>query len=969
MASPKRLPGPCLPKGFNEDDFTFSKLFKCVNLIGQNVMCDVVRAMYSHTSVNSVGGTKTLRQYLQDIGWSNRTIKDKITKLHKDLLDKDLNEVDFDISFSFIIMTEVFKDLTNQLSDTAKTAVEDLKKMRNKICHKYGIACNELIPMTDNLKQLLKDIYVGIGVVVDKDFSDNTKRMEDDIQSIVSVEIYQIDLQIYLEDVKKFRKDLKFHMIHEGKEEFRSSYSRLRILNPCIWMTEEEIENTPLSKYEVDTIFTPLKIESTRSTIEIADIFTVTKRIRGSEQKPSALVMYGLAGCGKTSLCHYVIHGWCKKDPNIDGLDKFDLIIFVEVRRVRSQTLIEFLKEECMVKTCKEFDSGDIIPTLKDLDILVVVDGFDEAKKGKSLELVKDIFCKLCDQRILLTTRPEFKDDATYIAKNFNVSSLPIQICGFDERGLRIFSEKVFGAVEKDERRRRKELSSFLEYMETTGKVLDEHLKLPLTLSLLIYLWREDSSIVFRITSATMLYLEIFRLCQKRLSDRLEKKGRGKLEQELDEIFFCLGHQAWLLLLEGDLLCLTKTEFKNMEKECKKRSVDVLDFLSTYLYCETEENEDMSEKIFAFLHKTQMEYLAGAYLANSLTSDRKLSFADINAEVEGNSEWQSLLEVIKYMTGSLAITKTLTLKEISEIFEILEKLSILYADFNFWWSFYLETLENKDAGYKIIDLLPHEDWDLNEKHVVSGLRFYRALSVNLSTLKIDISIDVDPYDIKELLPILKDIKSQKSKLKKKENKLIVPVLTELHFWNHDNYYGSKFSDEFINSLNPWGHLTNFTGSLGEQEVLSYCFKLKVIRVRLNTAGAVRAFKQSLSRIYKSVRTLRMTLGVPFSCPPSDLCDLQFKKTFELTLKGTKDEHKDWIVGVVKHINGRNGCMKVSLLNSEITYDTITYLLEKLRGDIHEKITLDTINKPPEHQLEVLKRLEIRVNTEINWITS
>ncbi|XP_064120949.1 uncharacterized protein LOC135225592 isoform X2 [Macrobrachium nipponense] len=969
MASPKGLPGPGFPKGFNKDDFIFSKLFKCVNLIGQNVMCDVVRAMYSHTSIKSDGGTKTLYQYLQDIGWSKRTIKDKITKLHKELLDKDLNEVDFDISFAFVIITEVCKDLANQLSDAAKKAVEDLKKMRNKICHKYGIACDELIPMTDNLKQLLKDIYEGVGVVVDKDFSDNTKCMEDNIQSIVSAEFYQMDLDTYLEDVKKFREDLKFHMIHEGNEEFQSSYSRLRILNPCIWMTEEEVEKTPLSKYEVDTIFTPLKIESTRRNIEIADIFTVKKRIRGADQEPSALLMYGLAGCGKTSLCHYVIHGWCKKDENIVGLDHFDLIIFVEVRRARSKSLIEFLKEECMAKTCQKFDSGDIIPTLKDLDILVVVDGFDEAKKGKSLDLVKDIFCKFCDQRILLTTRPEYKEDAFYIAKTFDVSYLPIQICGFDEQGLKIFSEKVFGAVERDERRRQKELRDFLHYMETTGKVLDEHLKLPLTLSLLIYLWREDSSIVFRITSATMLYLEIFRLCQKRLSNRLEKKGRRDLEEELDKIFFCLGHQAWSLLLEGDLLCLTKMEFKHVKEECQKRSVDVLDFLSTYLYCETEENEDMSEKVFAFLHKTQMEYLAGAYLANSLTfaSYRKLSFANINAEVEGKSEWQSLLEVIKYLTGSLAITDNLTAGRISEIFGILEKpSSILYGDFNFWWSFYLETLKNKIAGNEIIDRLPHLDWTLKEKQVISGLKFYHVLNVNLNSLVIDIPIDVDPYDIKELLPILRDIRRKKLG-QRRANMPIVPVLTELHFWNHDNYSKSKLSDEFIMTLNPWGHLTNFTGSLGEREVLSYCFKLKVIRVRLNTIDAVRAFKQSLSRIYKSVNTLRMTLGIPFSCQPSDLCDLQFKDTFELTLKGTKDEHKDWIVGVVKQINGRNGCLKLSLLNSEVTYETITYLLEKLRNDIHEKITLDTINKPPEKQVEVLKKLSIKVNTEINWM--
>ncbi|XP_068230505.1 uncharacterized protein [Palaemon carinicauda] len=898
---------PCWPQGFNEDDFNFSKLFKCVNSVGEHAMRDVVRAMYSHPSLNSDGGNKSLHQYFIDIGWSKRNIKDRITKLHVEFLEGNLNDAEFDISFACVIMTEACKDLWNKLSNTATTAVEELKKMRNKICHKYGIDSDELSPLTDNLKRILKDIYVGVGDVVDKDFSDDVNNMESAIQGIVCAKIEHIDLDTYLKDVEKFRKDLKFFMIHKGKEEFYSSYSKLRILNPCIWMTEEEMENTALSRYQVDTIFTPLKIEHSRHNIEIEDIFTVTKKIKGTEQKPSALVMHGLAGCGKTSLCHFVIHEWCKSnsDRSIIGIDDFDLIIFVEIRRVRSKSLLTFLTEECMVQTCKTLQHGDIIPTLKDLGILVVIDGFDEAKRGISLELVNDIFCKFSDKRILVTTRPEYKDDVLCISRKFSVSFLEIQVCGFDERGLKIFSEKVFAAVEKNEQRRQKELSSFLQYMETTGKVLDEHLKLPLTLSLLIYLWREDSTIVFRIASATMLYLEIFNLCQKRLSERLEKQGRGRLEKELNEVTFCLGQQAWSLLLEGDLLLLTEEEFRSLKKECRSRSVDVINFLSTYLYCETDENESLQKRKFAFLHKTQMEYLAGAYLADSATfaSYKKLSFDEIDSEVEEKSEWRNLQEVVKYMTGSMAITQKLKDKEIYHIFEILEKIDVPHDDFNFWWNFYLETLRNGSAGRKIIDKLPLSHWSLNEENAVSGLKVYCHLNPALETLKIEIPVNVDPYDIKDLLPTLEEIKDQKMK-RRRAKKQIDPVLTELHFWNHENYYGSNLSDKFINTLYPWAQLTNFTGSLGEKEVLAYCFKLKGIRVRLNTVNAVRAFKQSLNKIWKSVKTLRLTLGVPFDCSPSDICDLQYTDKFELTLKGTKDEHKEWIVGVVEQINGR-----------------------------------------------------------------
>lgn len=962
-----------MEKGYCEDDFQFSKLFKCVNVVGQNVLCDVVRAMYSHM-LNSNGGSKTLRQYLVSQKWSNRKFKDCFTKDHYDLLDLDLNNVDFDISFACTVMTVVCKDLFDNLSDDSKSAVEELKRMRNRICHQYGITCSECITLIDFLRGILNDIYLGVGTVVGKDFSDNIRCMENTMQSILSAKISQVDDKTYSDGVRKFRNNSRFKMINEGKREVQSSYSKLQTLNPHIWITEEGIEKTPLSKHQVERIFTTLNIEYSKNNIKIAEIFNVTERVEGPEQIPSAIVMYGLSGCGKTFLCHYLIHEWCKNcDQNVTGLDKFDLIIFVEVRKVRSKTLIEFLKKECLVKTCEDFDDGDIIPTLKDLNVLIVVDGFEEAKIGNSLNLVGDIFCKFYDKCILLTTLPEYKDDVLFIARKYKVSALPVQIHGFDERNLKIFSEKVFGTLEKDDVCCAEELNSFLNYIETTGKGLGKHLKLPLTLSLLIYLWSLDSRIASKIASPTMLYWEIFKLCQKRFYEQLEKKDiellenkdGGKLEYELDKIFFYLGQQAWSLLLKGELMCLTEKEFKSM-MECCWRSVDVLDFLSTYLYCESEENSPVQNRSFVFLHKTQMEYLAGAYLANSVTlgSCGSLSFKDIDVEVENETEWQNLLEVVKYMTGSLAITEMLKVNEMSEIFEILRKANISSTDFNFWWNFYLETLKNEDVGCKIVDKLPQSVWTLDDEHVVSGLSFYRDLDVNLETLKIEIPANVDPYDIKELLTTLKEIRCKKMECMQADGK-IDPVMIEFHFWNHENNSCSKLSDGLLLSLNPWGHLTSFTGGLGEQEILSSFDKLEAIRVRLNSVDAFSTFKISLSRIYKTVRTLCITLAIPFSCSPSELCDLDYTGKFELSLMEANDEHKEWIVGVVKLISGRNGCHKLSLLNSEMTCETIGYLLKELESTVHEKISFNTINKLTSDELEELRKLQGKDFIEIS----
>ena len=911
MSSAMELPEPRMPEGFNEHDFIFSKLFKSVNLIGQDVLCDVVRAMYSHSSMETDGGTLTLREYTKKEKWSGNKMKDVFTKLHMPLLDKDLNTVAFDISFAHKVMTDVCPELYGNLSKECQDNIDDLKKMRNKICHNYGIESEELNPKIESLKAILKNIYEGVGTIVGTDFTSEISAMQETLDEILSARVAQDATATYLEDVARFRENLKFIMINKGKEELRSHYSKLRILNPCIWMSDAEVSATSsLKEFKTDKIFTPLRIEDRRSTIEMKELLTVTGRIKGSEEVPCALLMHGLAGCGKTSLCHYLIQESCKEgseDIAINGLGDFDLVIFVEVRRTRSGNLRKFLREERLKKTCENFKPDDIIPTLQDLDVLFVIDGFDEAKQHSSLELVNDIFSRFHQQRIVLTTRPEYLSDANYISRKFRASFLVVQICGFDEAGIKEFSKKVFTAIIAEESVRKKELQSFLNYIDGPGRVLDVHLKLPLTIALLIFLWKEDPSIVLRVSSATQLYCEIFKLCQKRLKERLEKIKRNDLDSVLDELLFCLGKHAWLLLLEGELMHMQKRDINILAKECKKRLVDLTNFLSTYLCCDTDENEDSPDRIYVFLHKTQMEYLAGAFLAESVdTADNQIArFKDIDTEVrKKESSWRRLQEVIKFMTGSFAIKESLDDRKIPEIFSFLKKAEIYSTDYNFWWSFYTESLKNRSVGLEIIrDHLPGGVWKLDSLQVVSGLQFHLNLPVRLEDLCIDIPLDVDPYDIKGFLPLMRKIQ-YKFKNKKRNGGNITPVNTELHLMHQESYRDSKSSNDFVGTLNPWAHLTNFTGKLDEREALSYCRNLRTIRVRLDTAEALRAFKGSLSRIYKKVRVLRVTLGVPFTCPPSDLCPLEYTNKLELTIKGTKDDDVPWIVETLKQINGR-----------------------------------------------------------------
>ncbi|KAK7077640.1 hypothetical protein SK128_012059, partial [Halocaridina rubra] len=899
---PLRPPVRKMPEAFNEHDFNYSKFNKCVNFIGKNVLCHVTKEMFIHKSAECEDGAMLLSVYLETVqGWSKRKIKDKVTKLHSPHLDVQIKSIDIDISFAGTIITEAFPDIYSKLSDSCKVNINVLRKLRNNVCHHYGICADELDLEIGKLGKILKEIYKDVGKTLGKDFSNNIKDVKDCLNSIREAKMCQNDLESYLEDVRNFRETLNFKMITDGRKELYQSYGSLQILNPCTWLSEAKKENT-LSKYLIDKIFTPLKIEDKRSEINITDLLTITTRIKGEEKIPPALFLYGNAGCGKTSLSHFILHQWCEKKQNIVSLEDINLLIFVEVRRVKSKSLREFLREECLKDTCQDFKSDDIIPTLQDMDVLFVIDGYDEWKGGSSFELINDILCKFGDKRVIMTMRNSYLSDALLAARKYRVDNLSIEICGFDDESLKKFSEKVFRAIVPDEQKCQKEISAFQDYLDGRGSVLEDHLKLPLTTALLIYLWHEDPTIINNVTTATRLYQEIFGLCQKRLKERINYREHDKLDGVLNDLFLCLGQQAWVLLVEGNLICLTQREFSTLKSECSKKLIDVMELLSAYLCCETNLNSDSSEKIFAFLHRTQMEYLSAAYLGNALIKGN-LTFENINQSVRSRSEWRRYQEVITFLGGHLAINKSLSSDYVDYIFCFLREANIGYANYQFWWNFYLETLRNVEVGCRIsTGMLPRMDWQLDTVHVVPALELYLALKVNLETLKIDIPIDVNPHKIRNLQLVMSKI--QNAKKKEKQKNRLTPVKVELHFWHHNEYETDQTSGIFIRSLYPWGHLTNFTGSLGEEDGLSYSYHLKTIRIRLGSVSAIACFKCSLSRIFKSVRKLRITIGIPFTCSVDEVCELSFRSFLEITLIGVKDDQVEWAQQLLSKINGR-----------------------------------------------------------------
>ncbi|XP_071534341.1 uncharacterized protein [Panulirus ornatus] len=889
------FPKSRMPLGFNEDDIAFSKLYKCVIVGGQKTMTDVVHAMYQHPLVNSEGGTMLLKDYFAKVlHWNSNKIKSKIGEIQQPLLKDDLMTQELDISSACKLMEEACFNIYNELSNDCRNHIKTLKKLRNKISHKYGCIGKDVASEIDTLKVLLRDIYEGVGTVLEKDFTDNISGMEKILTDIRDAQVHPRDIASQEEDIQNFKKDRIHKLITSGRKELEEDYRRLRVLNPCTWMMGEEVSKSSVDKFYVEKIFTPLRTEDSRNNIDIKDIFNVKVQAYDDCKLPPALLVYGLAGCGKSSLCYFLLHDWYLKKKEVLSLSDFDLVLFVSVRTVKSSRLVEYLMQQLLLKTTRDFESSDhIIPLLQELDILFIIDGFDEANVI-SHKVIEEIFAKFGDQRIILTTRPEFHRDAALLLKKHQVDCLSIEICGFDDQSTKDFIKKVFNAVEENPEKCKKQIAEFSEYIRRKGKVLSSQLRLPLTLALLIYLWRDNPEALNRVTTSTCLYYELFELVQMKLLERLNCFYKDRI---LEDLLLFLGEQAWDLLQSGNINISDEVKQK-IEKECITKEIDETEFMSAFLMCDVREKEDSLQRDYAFLHKTQMEYLAAAFLATKVKMNK--NFTCINVL----NNWRRYHEVIIFLTGHLA-KKQILKTHVDDLIELIEQAEVQSINFNFWWMLFVESLNHFTIG-KIIAKrkLPVEDWHLDDTHLVAGLNLLIKTNVMLKTLKIEIANGIEPYEIPDFFDIMKTMRNE---LKNRYGKQ-KPILVELHFWRHNEYDFHRPSDEFLRTLNPWGHLVNFTGGLGEQredkEVLSYCFKLKTIRIRIMTAGALRSFSNSLSKIYKSVRQIRLTLALPPTCATEHLANLCFKGNLEITVENIQDENIQWFVNVVEKVGGR-----------------------------------------------------------------
>ncbi|XP_064094937.1 uncharacterized protein LOC135207238 [Macrobrachium nipponense] len=948
-----------------ERDLELAKLLKCINTVGKRVMCDVAKRMYSCDKMNTNNGSKPLRRYMYEKNL-------QVTFEDSDfLLDCNIRNRKFDLPSACKIITDVCKDVYEELSDHCKTKIAFIAQITDQLCFEYSKnpTILEIQARARDLKVALNDIYKGVAKTLNKgvpkskriDFTIQIQEMTESLQNIMAAQAHG-----NLKFVDEFKEKLFFKIVQSATSEILQAYGehrKYKVLNPCT-RTDDSGEN----RFDLETVFTLPELTQTHSNIEMSTILTTQSLKGGKWMIPETIIIKGEAGSGKTSLCRFIVHTWTKQEERVSGVTKFHLLLLVEISRTTAVSLEEFLKTQLMRHTMEKFQTKDVIEAMEKMNVLIVIDGYDERTKTTD-KLLNDIYKTFQKTRIILTSRTCALNSALNIVNKHNVHSLLIDLKGFNAESRKHYITKVFEGIQVPTKGMEENRERFQMYIDGRGQMLREHLKLPLTIALLIVLWLDDPENVNNVTTITSLYQELFNLFQKKLMERLVSQGKFrkavKVPPLLEELLLKLGEQAWNMLREAVDPELPQEYEGKITKECKQREIDSTEFLCAFLKCEIEADRDDKRNVYLFLHRTQTEYVAALYLADLIHEGKNGALQKIANEIE---DWEQYQQLLLYLTGNLALRNTLKGLE-SEVLDLIARGNVNYSYYSYWWNLVSESIINYEIrelpSYsihytglvhpKIGEIIATEDrflsryvvWEPNDSNIAAALRLIALIPVHVATLKIEIPDNIEPFDISDFIEAIEEVGEHKVDSKTR-------IATELKLNRHVLPRTTNGSDRFLLATQSWAKLTVFSGSLKHEMNLRGMFpKLKNIHCKIANPDILKSFKN----LTNTVRILRITISFSQdNCSPSDLQALRFTGTLEFTFHSIKEENSQWMVDVLIKLAGQCGFERLCLEDSELSYENLESVVSQLNGHLHNGLRVNRVGDPDDDKEQRLNKM-------------
>nr|XP_045598793.1 uncharacterized protein LOC123758424 isoform X2 [Procambarus clarkii] len=599
---------PMAPPLLRPDDHLLLRYYAAVMRVVRPVLVHVLQLLTKK---------KNLKQLLFDLpGYSMTKYKNDFNREQRQQLDDNVSSENYDITLLFTLLQKV-GGLAEKNNDkwstpgTLENRLKQLKKHRNILAHEeLSLTPEKLQNILSNIEELCREVLVLAGLRCRSLVSENVKVMEEGLSEVLTG---GVDLwEPYKEALHNLQQEQCNILVREGKKEIKELAKNLRILNPFVWLMEDNFAHLDVSQ-----IFTDLYIEG-QGQVDTKDFFTTSLP---TGQYPDVLITHGSPGIGKTSLIRYFIHDWLSVSPSINGIDEFDIVLPVELRHVTSEDTQALLRDEVLRNACRHLKSSDIIPTLSEVSTLWLLDGYDEATE-KTKRLVKEILNKFPNSKFMITTRIDCVHELQMLVSDLHRSQGVYQLRGLTPDKWISYAKKLFSVtVQNDIDNRRDSCRRFLQFMKEKEKDMWEIFSVPLFVVVLVVLWLEKPSDVTEATTVTRLYNILINHIINRMTRRLQMSILSLRESQLRGKIKCFLNLLGTIFWENSQrykYVLLDYQIKELEKLCEKSGLPFMECMSPFFLVIVKSSITGTQEEYHPLHRTVQEFLAARAFCDAM---------------------------------------------------------------------------------------------------------------------------------------------------------------------------------------------------------------------------------------------------------------------------------------------------------------------------------------------------------------
>nr|XP_053655675.1 NACHT, LRR and PYD domains-containing protein 10-like [Cherax quadricarinatus] len=657
-----------------------------------------------------------------------------------------------------------------------------VKQMRNDVFHKKLESTEEdLLKKTERLRKVLSECLKSSGerFMQDQDVVDREiKRVNDNLDHITQNILGEEDIMSYCRD------DIKQYIIKDSCDRLKNIFQSISNVNPLSFITSD-------LQLKIDKIFVDIEVKHGKRTdegkhIDHQDLLQLIQPTASSSfakyvselqiqttaspsptvpkcgitTRPQILLLEGLAGSGKTTLMQLVIDEWINGDRgNINGLNDYELLLWVQCRDPTMNSYQDLL-DRLMPDVSLKF--RNILPRMMKLcRILIIIDGLDEDNKN-SKDLVISLLHEFnCSSNIafLCTSRPEKVENFRKVIPH-QYAVIHASLHGISKQNLPLFVRLNHQEITKQTRNNRD--TEELVRNVTKLKGLYEHLKLPLNLIFMIYIWDNDPDklSIMSVTHTELVHI-IHQLCTKKLMERLivhedtKNLDDSDLENKVEEILREI-YKTSLESLSRDQLSLEEKTVNYLKSSCKSLGLPHKEILSAFLCLKPTWTLTGIKEQYSAPHKGIQDYFAARYIVVNLNNDLQhststpVSLAPVSIrEVLKQTLRAVTLEITKYQNVLVHVAGLVHLlldqvpKDIAQ--QIVELLHESGMKNNSHW---FDLLENTKISPEIVQEIANFISPVETIYISdSNVRSYAALLPYLTSSKVVINIFSDTADL------------------------------------------------------------------------------------------------------------------------------------------------------------------------------------------------------------------------------